>query len=491
MKTLKRTAASVVDWLYCSRLSPLQSLAARIYVYKANIGLGSIQYSRLTMDSIKATVEPPLPPLSWICLIKNMDAQFFIGNKVEHNNTTIFEGAWDGDFLSDPVHESDFVFGSGAQIVNRGITFIPPKHGLESLFVLIDKKLRKIYVSNSLCFVLQRANLQEMSDFMENLSDNIHDSSNKASAAGVDKYQRLIAEDKRYKLLRMSYYNFTISPKGHIRIKYKNTTRKFSNFENYKKLLIYKTKSVIENAKSEHRSIAYRPISTVSKGYDSPAVSVIAKAAGVIDALTLAIKVYGYDDSGEDIARCLGMKLFKFGHVLSNDISNLNKDFNGVVKKKALEFIATDGIGDDVAFLMFEEKLKNKLYLTGTYGDIVWRMHPTIAPGLTKQVFEKSISEFRLRVGFINFPVIAIGAYNAQSIQDISNSAEMNNYNVSAEYNRPIPRRICEEAGIPREYFGMQKSASSPLITNHRELFREAVKEIMKRYERAPYKRTL
>ena len=40
-------------------------------------------------------------------------------------------------------------------------------------------------------------------------------------------------------------------------------------------------------------------------------------------------------------------------------------------------------------------------------------------------------------------------------------SDEMKEWSVGGEYDRPIPRRIVEEAGIARESFGMKKMASS------------------------------
>jgi hypothetical protein len=71
-----------------------------------------------------------------------------------------------------------------------------------------------------------------------------------------------------------------------------------------------------------------------------------------------------------------------------------------------------------------------------------------------------SLTEFRLRVGFVHLPVPLL-TYGAQpSLHRISNSQAMRPWRVrNPHYDRPIPRRLVEEAGIPRELFGRRKRA--------------------------------
>jgi hypothetical protein len=42
-------------------------------------------------------------------------------------------------------------------------------------------------------------------------------------------------------------------------------------------------------------------------------------------------------------------------------------------------------------------------------------------------------------------------------VHAISHAPEMKLWDVAAQYSRPIPRRIVEEAGVPREHFGARK----------------------------------
>jgi hypothetical protein len=86
-------------------------------------------------------------------------------------------------------------------------------------------------------------------------------------------------------------------------------------------------------------------------------------------------------------------------------------------------------------------------------------------------------------VGFANVPAPVIGARAADSVGRISRSSEMASFSVRGSYDRPIPRRICEEAGLARGSFATEKAASAPLPTNGRDCFVDALYSVRKRYE--------
>jgi hypothetical protein len=67
--------------------------------------------------------------------------------------------------------------------------------------------------------------------------------------------------------------------------------------------------------------------------------------------------------------------------------------------------------------------------------------------------------EFRLRVGFIHLPVPCLGATRQPALTLLSNSPEMMPWSIGGNYDRPLPRRIGESAGIPRNCFGQLKKA--------------------------------
>ncbi len=145
--------------------------------------------------------------------------------------------------------------------------------------------------------------------------------------------------------------------------------------------------------------------------------------------------------------------------------------------------MATAGIGDDVTFLAFEPALAGRTLLTGAWGDSIWARLADVPPGLPVRTrFGKSLTEYRLRVGFAHVPVPFIGGLFPRSIVAISQSAEMAAYSVGGAYDRPIPRRIAESAGVDRAAFGRLKVATSPDPLNQAALWRPAVEHVMTRY---------
>jgi hypothetical protein len=75
-----------------------------------------------------------------------------------------------------------------------------------------------------------------------------------------------------------------------------------------------------------------------------------------------------------------------------------------------------------------------------------------------------SMTEFRLRTDFVDVPLPVFGMAQNESLQRITESEEMRPWSVGGYYDRPVPRRIAEEAGIPRGTFGTVKRAATALL---------------------------
>src|SRR5262249_31461178 len=110
-------------------------------------------------------------------------------------------------------------------------------------------------------------------------------------------------------------------------------------------------------------------------------------------------------------------------------------------------------------------QLEGTLLLTGHPGDDIWttnkkKILPQLLAPQDRLMEGSSLTEYRLRVGFFWFPAPWIGAYHKQAIYRITRSAEMQPWSVAGKYTRPIPRRIAEEAGVPRDLFGQKKMAT-------------------------------
>jgi hypothetical protein len=67
-------------------------------------------------------------------------------------------------------------------------------------------------------------------------------------------------------------------------------------------------------------------------------------------------------------------------------------------------------------------------------------------------------------VGFIHVPLPCFGGEQYRQTQRLSHSPEMKPWVMGRPYDKPIPRRILEEAGVPRGTFGELKRAISASI---------------------------
>lgn len=473
----------IIERIYKANNILLNKFGVLILSINQQRKLGNKRVHRKPNIAITVDIKESIPPLAWICKAKDDLYHFAAGSKVEISKTMLVEGAWDGDFGKSRLEKSEHVFGSGAVFKKGKILFIPPKHCMEYLYVLHDKRDKASYVSNSLCYILESANIDLDGGFFRKLSSLLHETDNIATSRGVDRYDQIIVDDANYALYRMIFYNFSVDSRGNIQLYRLLPKKYFRDYRQYRRFLSRKISEIFENAKSAERLETHIPVTTITRGYDSSAVAVLARENGCDEALTLDVAVDDVYDSGLDIGRRLGFEVYSYKHVMSDNISDLKFAFQGEMKDVVLEFVATSGVGDDVTFYPFQDRLSNRVFMTGSSGDTVWAKGSSPEPGLPKRIiYLGSISEYRLRVGFFHLPVPVLGARFQAPIEKITNSAEMNVYSVGGSYDRPIPRRIVEEAGIPRSEFGVLKCATAPLVTNHKELFREAVEQVMTRY---------
>jgi hypothetical protein len=470
------------DWYTGDELASHQAASSAL-VLRQQLRLGHA--SPAAPRDVSIDVDGRLPCLAWLCTTDGASYRFTVGPGVAVAPDRIFEGVWDGPFTGGELSGSEFVFGSGALLAGQ-VVFIPPKHTMEYLFVLHDKRRRLSFVSNSLNFCLAAARIETGSSFFQEIDRHLVERTHLATAAGVDLYDPVAAEDGQYRLLRLMFYNFSVCRDGGVRLQHLRPRSYFHDYASYRRFLGATLGRIFENGASALRKRRLLPITALSKGYDSPAVAVLAREQGCTEAVTLGVSVYGLDDCGLELGRDLGLAVSAFRHVAGDDIPDLNFAFEGDLKAKILEFVATAGIGDDVTFLAFEEALAGRILLTGALGDSVWDRDSTLPPGVPVRIkFGKSLTEFRLRVGFAHLPVPFIGVRFPAPMKTVSKSSEMRPYTLHNDYDRPVPRRIVEEAGVRREAFGRTKRATAPLATNHRALFKEAVETVMARYRQA------
>lgn len=381
-----------------------------------------------------------LPRLAWCAEIKREDdyIKIYHGPWVEVTNNFFCEGAWSGDFILGNFDEEIFM-GSGGKLIDIGFLVSTPNHTLDR--ILAYKKENILYVSNSLPFILARANdnLNPKFLFYDSLFASIKD--------GIKKYIRKIPTLQENFVHIYYHSNLLIKPDLKIEEYPKKPIREFTNYKDYITFVENKIKAIILNANDPLRKKKYTPITTISSGYDSAASSIFASKVGCKEAITF---IYSRGeknniDSGEMIAKKLNMSVKTYDR-----LAYLNNE----------KFLEAEMQGGPSEFSVLEDILPQRILFTG-HGGTFWDKNCSIISDelIRTDASGSAYTEFRLRVGWIHLPVPFIGGTSHHSIYNISRSDEMKPWSLFNKYDKPIPRRLLEEMGIEREKFGMSKKA--------------------------------
>lgn len=473
----------LAEWPYTSRNLQLHNCAAKKAFTRVE---REMHPDTRTIDAGtvgSVTVDRTIPPLAWLAKRTAGVWEVTAGSRVELHSLGAFEGVWDGDFSDFRPDSAQYVFGSGVVATSSGAVFVPPRHLEEALFALHDERSASTLVSNSLAFAFASAGIATDSPFFQDVARHLQDHAFDEGLKGVARVVPLISATDDHRLYMCSYFNFAVDASGRPHRTWFPAKREFRNFGEYRHLLNTTTRRLFDNGSNIGRATPLTPATTVSSGYDSAAVSAVAASQGCEQALTLTVHVYDHDDSGTPVANALGLAVRERRHVMGDRILDLDMDSGDHLFEQAAEFIVTFGIGDDVAFLSFQDDLGQTMLTTGVWGDSIWARGKTVPSGLPVRVlFGKSLSEFRLRVGFAHVALPFIGGRYAEPARRLSLSREMKPYSVGGTYDRPIARRLAEESGVPRNAFGNRKSATAPWMKNHADLFPAAMELVMKRY---------
>jgi hypothetical protein len=232
--------------------------------------------------------------------------------------------------------------------------------------------------------------------------------------------------------------------------------RDFSSFSSYRTFLDSTFKLLARNMADRARKYPYDMLSTISSGYDSTTVSVLARQAGCTEALCFTEAQQGVKENGPEIAQILGLRPI----ALDREAWRTSESFPETA------FIVGDGIGMDLPFKAAESILHDRVLLTGYHGDKVWdKKTEDVSENIVRgDQSGLSLSEFRLSAGFLHCSVPFWGVRQIRDLQAISNDAEMSHWDIPGNYSRPICRRIVEEAGVPRLFFGTKKAAAAFLF---------------------------
>jgi len=227
--------------------------------------------------------------------------------------------------------------------------------------------------------------------------------------------------------------------------------------------------SFAANAGSLARRHPRRLLASLSSGYDSSTVAATARPFGLDQVLHFDSdnnaarefhracqdsRGHSAEDSGRTVAAALGLRPLSVAHDAWMDFDLAE-----------VPFLAADAYGQEVYFRGAEDHLAGTVLLTGYFGDVAWGKNTHDDNGnLTRKDSVNSglsLTEYRLSAGFLHAPMPYWGARQIGDLVRLSNSAELEPWNVPGGYSRPICRRIVEDSGVPREAFGNVKRGAS------------------------------
>jgi hypothetical protein len=375
------------------------------------------------------------------------------GPWVETRGHFFVEGAWSGDFAEGDFARSVALLGSGARLAGSTIAFSTTTHTMERLqSVRVGNEL---FVSNSLAYLLLAT------DDSLDPSYRLYERDFFTFLHGYDRAKRFIPT--RHGRTIQLHYHETFAVNSDLAITRERPPQppSFTGYDEYVRYVQELLRGLSTNALAPERQVQFVPLSTISSGYDSPACTVLAQAIGCSRAITFRDARPDYnphsltslDDSGTAMAKYLGIQVREFQRM----------QYLERIDMPEAEFIATGNGGDDIVMSVLEDDLPGTLFITGFLGDTLWG---TSGGDPSRSAFYaytfpagSTLSEFRIRVGFVHVPIPLLTFTRHADVRRISLSVEMEPWRVGGAYDRPIPRRLVEALGVPRGTWATEKKA--------------------------------
>jgi hypothetical protein len=381
------------------------------------------------------------PKLAWVAKAKICDdtVKVFHGPMVEAGPDFCVEAVWADSFESGNFDMTDLVFGSGVRVRDDCVVFVSSGTTTDRLWYTSSSE--EYYISNSLPAILSAADLTLVED--RNYWKDI-----RTVCRGLKHYRRSIPTQSGQEVNVVYVDNLSFDGRKLLIINKPDNAPSFTCFDDYYRFLCSTAAKLAENSKSSVRKHRIDRLGSLSSGYDANAAAVIAKHAGCTQAVTVrqSSSYWRGSDSGEPVAKYLG--------ITCNEYSNKAKEY-----PFEEAFWAVSGRAFLVNWAQFEYPEPLCLFFTGCRGDTVWDygVQNIPDPFSVPSVGDMGMMEFRLIKGVFHCPVPFWGIRRVTEIRKISVSEEMRPWSFGGRYNRPIARRILEQAGVPRGAFAEKK----------------------------------
>lgn len=376
------------------------------------------------------------------------------GTAVECRDDWMVEGVWDDDFSKGEFHRSESFFGSGIRIEDDCVYFVPSSALVDRLFCCFWKG--ELLVANSLSVLLgfTGAGLKKNHNYNAEI---------RSILKGIKEYdKRFTVEHPEIDQFYQVYHENIVVKDGQVSFGNRTSLWEVRSFQEYREVLMRTLEKIRRNYESTDRRIPITAFSTMASGYDSPAISCLVRDIGVRKAFTSRIS-NGFAprwidrnarfDDGDPVAAALGIQTL----YLEDSLGTLSED--------ELYFYSASCAQPELALYpmasYIERNYAAAVVFTGYHGDGVWDAN-TKGRYVSDEIVRVGLSglglsEIRLKSGFINAAIPFVLVRSIASIVGISLSAEMDPWRLHNPYDRPIPRRMLEGAGVGRNLFGIRK----------------------------------
>ena len=371
------------------------------------------------------------------------------GPMVEVQDTWCAEAVWAGDFAAGDFDRTDLIFGSGIRLRDGKAVFVSSGTVFDRLWH-IDQE-GECYVSNSLPAMLAVSGRSLLHDYLAYSKDI------RTISRGLEARVKTIpldcgqAESTYFNDLVYDGQTLSEEPKC-------DPAPEFRAYADYHGYLIKTARLLGKNLADTSRKTKITPLSGISRGYDSCAAAVISREAGCTQTVTIkhSASLWRGSDSGARIAEKLGM---------------LCTEHPRTAKHYPLEqaMWAAAGRAGILSWTLFDFPEPLCLFFTGWHGEKMWDRvsHDSPDPFVRRDPGSLDFCEYRLHKGIFQCPVPFWAARHNQETREITLSDEMKPWYTNKDYDKPIARRIIEEAGVPGNLFGTLKKN-----TSHEEPFR-------------------
>lgn len=390
---------------------------------------------------------PGWPKLAWVATFAsgNEAIEVLHGPMVETAEDWCVEAVWAGEFAEGDFDRTDLVFGTGIRCRDNKVTLVSSGSTVDRLWHAHSSGFW--YVSNSLAALLVVARLSLRDDYPDYSWDM------RTIDEGLEHCKRCFpttSED-----VHLVYFNNLIWDGLRLEECEKpDPSPTFGTFEDYHGFLVRSMERLGKNLADPARRFGIKTLVSISSGYDSPTAAVLSRHVGCDRAATFktATSLLRRPDSGEAIAKRLGFACLGYPRVAEHYPH----------EESVWAVIGRPGV---LNWTLFDYPEPLCLFFTGSQGGTVWDRVRRVLLGApvfsSESYWSLGICEFRLLKGIFQCPVPLFGVRHRREIEMISFSREMEPWTMHNAYDRPIPRRILEEAGVPRGSFAVRKENTS------------------------------